>query len=117
MFNVLSAKTFDPVGHVQIDITPDTNQGEVRRRVNRVATLDGGVVINDGGFSDGDRTINLAWSPKNGLVDAAIDRMIQLYDRAILATRVGVFDVALDTYIPGTDESTLRLLVVSKLSI
>ena len=117
MFNTLSAKTFDPIGHIQINITPETNQGEVRRRVNRVATLDGGVVVNDAGFSDGDRTIELAWSPTNGVVDAAVDRMVQLYDRAVLATRVGVFDVALDTYIPGSKESTLRLLVVSKLSI
>jgi len=117
VFNILSAKTFDPVGHVQINITPDTNQGEVRRRVNRVATLDGGVVVNDSGFSDGDRTIDLAWVPRDGITDAAVDRMVQLYDRATLATRVGVFDVALDSYIPGTDESTLRLLVISKLSL
>ena len=37
------------------------DRGDQRRRMNRIATLDGGAVFNDSGFSEADRTIRATW--------------------------------------------------------
>lgn len=117
MFNTLSAQIFDPLGHVQIPVTVESFRlAEVRRRVNRVATLDGGVATNDGGFSDGDRVFRLSWQNTDQTIDVAVSRLLQLYERATLSTAAGVFDVALETYTPGAATSSINLLAISKLS-
>lgn len=112
----LAAQTFDPLGFVEIAATPETTTGEARRRVSRIATLDGGVVVNDAGFSDGDRTIDVAWESAPS-IDAAVARMLALYDRATLSTPAGVFTVALEAYTPGGAVSSLRALVIAKQSV
>jgi len=53
---VLSALTFDPLGVVALDVDPAQVFGDIRRRMNRVATLDGGAVFNDFGYSEADRS-------------------------------------------------------------
>ena len=40
----LSTLTFDPIGALWLDCLPETTTGETRRRMNRIATLDGGAV-------------------------------------------------------------------------
>lgn len=115
MLYTLSSITADLSGHVEIKSTPETTDGELRRRVNRIATLDGGAVVDDGGYSEADRTIELAWQPTAAL-DAAVQRLLSVYSRIAVATRSGVFLAAPETYTPGASESTLRLLVIEKLS-
>ena len=61
MLRTLSSPSADYAGHVQIDIRPVIESGTVARRVSRIATLDGSAVVNDGGYSDTDRTIDLRW--------------------------------------------------------
>jgi hypothetical protein len=116
MLHTVSAVNFDPLGHVELQVRDSTTSGETRRRVNRIATLDGGAVLNDFGFSEADRTINLTWPASSQSTEQAIDRLVQLYDRLHVSTRAGVFLAAPESYTPGADESSLRLLVVSKLS-
>lgn len=114
MLNTLSAPTFDLSGHVEIhtDAHPDR---DTKRRVQRVLTLDGGVAINDGGYSDGDLTFELEWKSDITL-NSAILRMLQIYPRAVLSTREGVFEVVLETYRLNTGTSRLVCLPVSRLS-
>jgi hypothetical protein len=114
--NTLSTPTFDTSGFVELPVTDETNDGEMRRRVARVATLDGGAVVNDGGYTEADRVLSLAWVPNNATREAAVKRMIQLYQQIQVATREGVYLVALESYTPGADESVLRALVLRKLS-
>ena len=111
---VLSAITFDPAGVVPIACKPGQTLGDSRRRMNRVATLDGGSVFNDFGFAESDRTIKLAWVPTSALDEAAVARLLTLYTQLHLATPDGVFLVAPEVYTPGAAESTLTLLVVNK---
>ena len=113
---VLSAITFDPVGVVPISTVPGQTLGEARRRMNRVATMDGGAVFNDFGFAEADRTVKLAWQPVSAAAEAAIERLLTLYTQLHLATPRGFFVVAPEVYTPGAAESTLSLLVVSKLT-
>jgi len=113
---VLSSLTFDPAGVVALDVTPDSSLGESRRRMNRIATLDGGAVFNDFGFSEADRTIELKWTPTSADQEAAVDRLVQLYPQLRLSLRAGLYLVAPEAYKPSADESSLSLLVVEKLA-
>lgn len=110
----LSTLTFDLDGHVYLSCAPDTTHGESRRRMNRIATLDGGAAFNDFGFSEADRVFDLRWSPTDNEVNVA--RLLKLYLRLRLATPEGVWLVAPEVYTPGPSESQLRLLVVEKLT-
>ena len=49
MLNTLSTPTYDLSGYVELQVLEDATFIETSRRVNRVKTLDGGAVINDGG--------------------------------------------------------------------
>lgn len=116
MLNVLSTPTFDTVGYVEVQVTNETTTGDTRRRVSRVATLDGGVVVNDGGHSEGDRILALTWVSGSLALESAVKRMVELYPQINISTRDGVYLAALESYTPGAKESSLRALVVSKLS-
>lgn len=116
MLATLAAPSYDLSGFVELDTLPGSPLPEATRRVNRVKTLDGSAVINDGGFSDADTTIVLRWQTTSAAADAAVERMLQLYPLLIVATPAGVFSAAPDTFSPGATESALRLLVLSKLS-
>lgn len=113
---VLSSLTFDPLGSVALDVAPGQTFGEARRRMNRVATLDGGAVFNDFGFSQADRSATLSWTVRSAAQEAAVERLLQLYARVHVATPQGLFLAALEVYSPGAQESSLSLLVVDKLA-
>ncbi len=116
MLNVLSAPTYDLSGYVEIDVLPEASFVGAERRVNRVRTLDGGVVINDGGFAEGDREIVLRWQPTTQSQAEAVERLLRLYSLLNVSTRRGVFSAAPERFTPGPAENTLRLLVKTKLS-
>lgn len=112
----LSAIDFDPAGVVHLRTVGGQTLGATARRVNRIATLDGGAVFNDYGYSDADRSITLAWQPTSAAAEAAVERLLMLYSTLHLATPQGFFIVAPETYTPGAAESTLSLLVAEKLA-
>lgn len=112
----LSALTFDLDGAITLDCLPVTTSGEVRRRMNRVATLDGGAAFNDFGYSEADRTFDLRWGTTAPDNEALIARLVRLYSRLRLTTKEGAWIVAPEAYTPGVQESRLRLLCVEKLT-
>lgn len=116
MLQVISATTFDPEGYIEIEAVESQTAGETRRRVSRIATLDGGAAFNEFGYSDADRTIELRWTPTARATEQSIARIVETYTRVQVSTRDGVFLAAPESYTPGRDESRLRLLVAEKLS-
>lgn len=116
MLATLSTPIWDFSGYVELDLLPDYTDGEVRRRVNRSATLDGGAVIADGGFSDADRTLQMRWQRMNAEEEAAVERLVQTYGLINVSTPSGVFVACPESYTPNATESTLRLLVLEKIS-
>mgnify|MGYP000851018229 FL=1 len=112
----ISSTTYDPAGHVELDCLADTTHGETARRLNRVATLDGGAVFNDFGQSEADRTIELRWRPRSAADEARVERLVKLYSRLHLATARGVWLVAPERYVPGANESRLTLLCVAQMT-
>lgn len=109
----LSAPLFDTSGWLHIRELPSTDYGQTRRRVNRIATLDGGVVINDSGYSDGDRTIVIRWQPTRS-ERARVEQMARTYPMLTVATRSGVFDAAVQTLVDRGNETEITLLIKGK---
>lgn len=116
MKHYVSATTFDPVGHIEVNAIDGQDAGPTSRRVNRIATLDGGAAFNDFGVSDADRTIELRWKTTERATGEGVDRLLRLYQRVHVSTPAGFFLAAPETYTPGVAESRLRLLVVERLS-
>ena len=88
----------------------------MRRRTNRVATLDGGAAFNDFGFSEADRTIELKWWPADAETEALVARLVRLSSFVQVSMPDGIWLAAPEAYTPGARESRLTLLVSSKLN-
>ena len=116
MLVYLSSTTFDVDGAIEINALETSDFGEIRRRMNRIATLDGGVVFNDFGATDGDRTISLQWTPQDAASEAQIARLVRLYQRLRISCPEGVFLVAPESYKSTQNLSTLTLLIAEKLT-
>lgn len=116
MLAIVSTLEFDPLGFVKLNVRPGSAFQERRRRVNRIATLDGGSVVNDFGYAESDKTLALVWEPTDRATEAAIDRLARLYGRLNVSIDGAVYLAAVEAYTPGTDESQLRLLVLEKLT-
>ncbi len=114
MLITLNTQTFDLDGTVELDVTLD--RGDQRRRMNRIATLDGGAVFNDSGFSEADRTIRATWLFQGAEKESAIARMVRLYQRLTLSCEEGVFLVAPESYKATAEGGSLSLLVAEKLT-
>lgn len=112
----ISTPTFDLDGHVLIKTKPEATTGELRRRVSRVPTLDGGVAINDRGFSDGDRDIVVTWYTVSQEHNDLVARLVRLYPLLNVSMRDGFYVAVPESFSPGVKESTLTLLVKSKLT-
>lgn len=112
----LSAPVFDIYGYVALPLMPSAGE-RVARRSSRIATLDGGAVLNDGGFSEGDRELMLRW-PADRWRDQVVEYLVRFYPRFVLAWEGGCYEVA-----PGAfqrreraDISRLQLLILRRLS-
>lgn len=112
----LSTTTFDLDGALSIDVLPESDFGETRRRMNRIATLDGGVVTNDFGATDGDRTIRLTWQRMADADEALMARLVRLYSRLRLSCKDGLYLVAPESYKASSATSVMTLLVVENLT-
>lgn len=112
----LTATTYDLEGALVLDLLPETDWGETRRRVSRVATLDGGVAVNDYGSAAGDRTITLAWTLDTPADEAAIDWIVSTHQTLTLCCYLGALRVAPDSLKCANGRATLVLLVLEKLS-
>lgn len=116
MLVVLSSVTWDPEAYVELDVAEEQQPADTVRRVTREATLDGGVVLIDQGFTHGDRTIELSWVPRSAAQEELVTSMVRDYQRLNVSMTDGVYEVAPERYTPGADQSQLRLLVVAKRS-
>lgn len=112
----IASQTFDLSGYVELDITQDSDNGDIIRRVSRASTLDGGSSITDRGYSDSDRTINYTWRSVSQAHNESIARLVELYPLLNVSTDEGVFSAAPVRFQPGRDESRLSLYVKEKVS-
>lgn len=116
MLVTLSAPDFDIDGSIDFqskDLRPD---GETRRRNTRTPTANGGVSLVDRGISVGDKTLNFTWNTISSDHNSSITRLIETFPRLHVSTQFAAYLVAPGTFIPGTDESSIELMILERLS-
>jgi hypothetical protein len=84
----ISTPTLDIDGDIVIDEHSDTDISRYSRRVNGIATLDGGVEITDNGYADVDRTISIVVESSVSIMQQ-LKYLIENYSIINLATRNG----------------------------
>lgn len=111
----ITSKLFDLGGAMTVDV-PFAEMGEYTRRNQRLATMDGGAVATDFGFSDADRTITLRWSPTLD-EDETARRLVQLHSLIRVSTPTGLFECIPGGYSLASDgRGTLTLLPIVSLT-
>lgn len=88
----------------------------VTRRLSRSQTLDGGVVLDDAGFSDGDRTMEFQFNDVSAEDVAALQAIAEDYPDIKVATEDGLFQGGLERVRVYNGVLYVRFLVSSKLS-
>lgn len=109
----ITSKLFDLAGSVLLNV-PDPDYGQTRRRATRVATLDGGAVVNDGGYSESDRQIQLRWRVSSS-EDETLRRIVRLHSRIVASTPVGVLESIIEEYSVRDGQASLTILPVARL--
>jgi len=112
----VSAKTFDISGSISFAPLPSEAESVYERRVSRVATLDGGVAITDGGYSDGDRTLEYSYKSISKAHDDRAKRIIEIHPLVTVATPEGVFEAVPQSFRQSPDTNRISFLVNRKLS-
>lgn len=111
----ISAPVFDLGGHAWITGVPIGGITNFERRNNRVATLDGGAVIPDFGYSDADRTFDIRWPARDQEVVDTVRRLAKTYSRLIVSTAEGCFIGAPGPFSLSDSEARLQILIEARL--
>lgn len=110
----LSTLLFDTDGYLVLSALDGTDVQSMSRRVNRVATLDGGAAVNDFGMSQSDRKFTIL-ARVSAETEAKLRRMIELHGRLMCSTPEGVFLVAFESMSRRSSGTVaLNLLVLRK---
>lgn len=111
-----STLEYDPLAPVTVEALPNSDYRSGSRRVNRVATLDGGSVFNDFGFTFSDTTFTIAFRPVSLDQYEAVKRLVETYPKITVTVPSGVYLAAPESYEHSSEEMRVRLLVERKLS-
>lgn len=116
MSNVsITAPLFDLEGHVILTNVDSGGLADFERRNNRIATLDGGAVITDFGYSDADRTLDIRWPAHDRDTVDTVRRLAKSYSRLIVATEEGCFIGAPGPFSLSDDEAQIQILIEKRI--
>ncbi len=87
----LAARTFDPEGTLLLPWRDGTETESISRRVNRTATLDGGVSITNRGYAPGDRTVTLSLQGEPLARVERARRLLRLHSQITISMRDGCY--------------------------
>lgn len=85
------------------------------RRVSRTKTLDGGVVVSDSGYADGDRTLVVRLNSTAALWDT-LWRIFRYASGVIVSTHEGCYSANIRTISDQDSVISLEILINTKLS-
>lgn len=111
----INAPQFDIDGHEVIERYRREGLGNIERRLSRTATLDGGAVFNDFGFSDADRTLDIEIDRPSKALVQNLSRMVQAYGQLIVSCSEGCFLGAPGPFTPGEEITQLTFYVERRL--
>ena len=111
----IDPESYDVNPSVVLEIEPESELHNGRRRVVRTATLDGESVMDDGGYSESDRTLTLVLLTPSESTLEELSRLAEDYDYWTLGTHVGMFKVKLYNMRSSGGRTTVVLYVHSRL--
>jgi hypothetical protein len=107
----------DATGQMVFKESPGSSLHGGNARINRIATLDGGTILNHLGFSSGDRTIDIMTSD---LTETEAAKLLDFYENdagVICAIDIGVYFGAIASLDISAKPSRIRIQVQSKMSV
>lgn len=88
---------------------------EIRRRVSREPTLDGGASVYDTGYSAAERTFTIRTPDPGGDIYKWAARIVETYSSVTLATRTGIFAGVPSRCWVSEDRCCIEILVTEEL--
>lgn len=114
----ISTLTVDPYGAQLLTFKPgQVNLGDTARRLSRVATLDGGATVLDGGYTLADKTIRLDLSSQSREVVDALRYLCAMYTKLLVLTEEGAFSAAPERVSISGQSISMTLLVTGAAEI
>ena len=110
----IASVDFDLQGYAVIQPIGDIDYSDMRRRFNKVKTLDGGVAVNDGGFSHGDRSVTVTFRQTEAL-DTTLKHIVETHSRVTAGLPDGCYTAVL-TYTPTLSNGRIVLSLIEKVS-
>lgn len=110
----ISPASFSTTGPLVLTRVESDGTHAASRRVSRTATLDGGVVLTDGGFTHGDRTLNLTHVAATEAEVALARTLCAGFATVTVATPEGLFGGALESVDYTQGDLTLTVLVTAR---
>jgi len=112
----LCAQLFDYAGDFLISIQElDSDLSHISRRVSRTATLDGGSIIVDNGYSASDATFTIVIRDIDAATRLALMAMITRHSLLIVSVKENVFSGVVEK-IDDKDVMKIRFLVKEQLN-
>lgn len=113
----LATQTFDLEGSVILSTTRfDSDISSTARRISRTATLDGGSVITDGGYTAADKVLSIAAENVDDATFQAVAYLVKNYSQIIVSTEFGCYVGAPETLTIVEGKLRLRVLVTEEIS-
>lgn len=114
---ILTSSLFDANSPIILDEDPGASSLRLaNRRLTRVATLDGGAVIQDGGYTHADRDLTIVVKQPAPTVVAVLNGMLQAGGAVRASTPEGLLECRMSKIDVGPGELTLGLFVTGLLS-
>lgn len=111
----ISAPVFDLDGFVALSGVKPEGLLAFERRNSRVATLDGLARINDFGYSDADRTLDIRWAIQSQAEVDMVRRMAKAYSRLVVSFSEGCFLGAPGPFSLSSNEAQLQIMVEKRI--
>jgi hypothetical protein len=110
-YNLAGARVFQ-----NTDRSTDISNRNGERRVSRTATLDGGCVITDMGYSDGDRRVRIE-EPQASVEAVDFARyIVENYNSVVITMDDGAYQAAPESYAVKKGVLAITMLVKIKLT-
>lgn len=111
----ISPMQYDPDGALML-ASETSVKAPTTRRVTQVATLDGGALLSDGGFSHGDRTLAVKIAGPTGPQLRRVRQMQRAYPELLFSWVEGLFVGAIQHASETNGVLTLTFLVKERIA-
>lgn len=112
----LASQVFDLNGAVVLKRTEESDVATVERRMSRTATLDGGAVITDGGYSPGDKTLRIIAENVSRDEFDAVAYLVKTYSQVVVSTETGCYVGGLERLSISDGKLQVTVLVTEDIS-